>query len=234
MLLNWVAAFEPLARKGWYWDAKTGKFRLTMYAQPHDTPWLHAPVLIPGTKEIGMDCGTLTLFHNNVMNRQSVHSFCFNCYKVVIMPTTLEQVHKIADWQQSECTENGWPCKVGAERRNYVQRKWGAYFYCRGVEEGKERYKAVRKWVDENLGKDVKVILKRGCTEFEQHLGDSSKWKLLPNQEKVEEEWGEVVDYEPMGAGQAPSIQHHVYDVWDAWDKDNMAPVTYHDHEEGE
>jgi len=97
------------------------------------------------------------------------------CYKVVVGIETLEQVHKMAEWQHS----TGWACKVGAERRNYTQRKWGAYFYCRGVEAGRERYKEVREWVDENLGKDVKVFLKRGCTEFEQHMGDSDKWEKL-------------------------------------------------------
>ena len=68
MLVNWVAALEALARKGWHWGMD-GKFRISTYAQPHDTPWLHAPVSIPGSREIDMDCGTLTIFHNQVMNR---------------------------------------------------------------------------------------------------------------------------------------------------------------------
>jgi hypothetical protein len=226
MLINWVAALEPLTRGGWHWDLD-GKFKMAKVSQPHDTPWLHAPYAIPGSIEDGIDCGYLTMFHNYVLKQKGAHSFCMECYKVVVMPETLEQVQKIAEWQHG----TGWACKVGAERRNYTQRKWGAYFYCRGVEQGRERYKQVREWVDENLGKHIGVILKRGCTEFEQHMGDSDKWQMLPHQEEIEEEAKKVVHYEPMPPIQAESIQHHVWDIWDDWDKMNRPPVTYHEKE---
>jgi len=230
VLINWVAQLEPLTRGGWYWGMD-GRFRMKAMVQPHDTPWHHAPVPIPGSLESGVDCGILTIFHNHVFNQQSVHSFCMDCYKVVVVPETKEQVHKIAEWQHSL----GVACKVGAERRNYTQRKWGAYFYCRGVEEGRERYKMVRKWVDENLGKDIKVFLKRACTEFEQHMGDSDKWEKIPNQEEIEKEGiKDIFDYSPVPPIQASAIQHHVWDVWDAWEEDNRAPVTYHEEETSE
>jgi hypothetical protein len=144
---------------------------------------------------------------------------------------TKEQVHKMVDWQQ----QSGWACKAGAERRPYTQRVWGAYFYCRGVEEGRERYKAVRKWVDENLGEHIKVFLKRACTEFEQHMGDSDKWEKLPHQEEIEKEARErVFGYDPSNLRQTEAVQHHVYDVWDQWEKDNQPPVTYHEEETSE
>lgn len=196
--------------------------------QPHDTPWHHAPTPIPGQVEENLDCGILTQFHNLVCQGRAVHSFCMECYKVVIVPETLAQVKMIAEWQSTL----GVACKVGAERRNYTQRKWGAYFYCRGVEEGRERYKQVREWVDRNLGKDVVVFLKRACTEFEQHMGDSDKWEKIPYQDQLEEEFSKVIEHELECRDQSPVIQHHVWDVWDAWDKDNQPPVTYHD--EGE
>jgi hypothetical protein len=226
MLLNWVAALDSLVSRGWHWGTD-GRFRMTNASQPRDTPWLHAPVHIEGMIESGFDCGYLTHMHNLVFQQKAVHSFCMECYKVVVMPETLEQVHKIAEWQN----DLGWACKVGAERRNYTQRKWGAYFYCRGVEQGRERYKDVREWVDENLGEDVKVILKRACTEFEQHMGDSDKWEEIPQQDEIEAEALKVFDYEPAENIQCEAVQHHVWDVWDVWDKDNQAPVTYHEEE---
>jgi RNase P subunit RPR2 len=230
MLINWVAVLEPLARAGWHWGVD-GKFKMVKGSQPYDTPWLHAPVPIPGTRENDIDCGLLTIYHNYVFQQKAAHTFCMNCYKVVVMPETLEQVHKIAEWQH----DLGVACKVGAERRNYTQRKWGAYFYCRGVEEGRERYKMVRKWVDENLGEHIKVILKRACTEFEQHMGDSDKWEMVPNQEAIEKEGAEeIFGYKPISPFQAEAIKHHVWDVWDAWDKDNKPPVTYHEEEKVE
>jgi hypothetical protein len=147
------------------------------------------------------------------------------CYKVVVIPESLAQVHKIAEWQDGLSVA----CKVGAERRPYTQRVWGAYFYCRGVEEGKERYKMVREWVDENLGKDIKVFLKRACTEFEQNLGESDKFKMLPDQELIEAEGETIFDYETGIGSQADPIKHHVWDIWDDWDKKNQKPITYHD-----
>jgi hypothetical protein len=232
MLFDWVAALEPLTKRGWGWGVD-GKFRLAFYTQPSDTPWLHSNNHIPGSREAGVDCGLLHIYHNQIFKQQGVHSFCMGCYKVVVKPKTLEQVHKIADWQQLGEAKN-WACKVGAERRNYTDRDWGAYFYCRGVEEGRERFKAVRKWVDENLGEDIVVILKRGCTEFENNMGASDKWEMLPQQLEVEEEGRKLIDYTPMGPPQAAAIQHHVYDVWDDWNRQTRKPVTYHEEDKVE
>lgn len=229
MLINWVAALEPLTRSGWLWGSD-GKFKMAKVQQPFDTPWLHNNVPIPGIFEEGADCGLLTIYHNHVFQQKSAHSFCMECYKVVVVPETLAQVHKIAEWQHSL----GIPCKVGAERRNYVQRKWGAYFYCRGVEQGKERYKMVREWVDENIGEDIKVFLKRACTEFEQNLGDSNNWTKVEYQDEIELEALKVIEYDMVPCNQGDAIQHHVWDVWDDWDRQTQAPVTYHQEENSE
>ena len=232
MLINWVAALQPLTSGGgWYWGLDD-KFKISRYGQPADTPWLHAPVAMQNSEESGLDCGLLTIYHNYVFQQKSVHSYCMECYKVVVVLETLEQVHKVADWQQSECADLGWPCKVGAERRKYTAKHWGAYFYCRGLEKGRERFEAVREWVDNNLGSHINVILKRACTEFEQSLGESDKWELLPGQEDVEKEGSETIEYSPMPHRQAEAIQHHVYDTWDDWDRQTQKPVTYHETEE--
>jgi hypothetical protein len=228
MLINWVAALRPIEqKKGWYWGTD-GRFRMLVYPQKSDTNWLHAPDHIPGSREAGLDCGVLTIFHENVCQGRGIHSFCLECYKVVVVLETLEQVHKMADWQAT----TGWACKTGAESRPEVCRNWGAYFYCRGKEEGRERYKAVREWVDENLGEDINVFLKRGCTEFEQRMGDSDKWKMFPRQEELEKEFLEVLDYDAPPLQQGEVIQHNVFDVWDKWARLTAKPVTYHEEEE--
>jgi len=226
MLINWVAALEPLTRKGWYWGMD-GKIKMSVQAQPHDIPWMYNPVRIEGLADLGCDCGLLTNFHNLVFQKNAAHSFCMECYKVVVVPETLAQVHKIAEWQGSL----KFACKVGAERRSYVQRKWGAYFYCRGIEEGRERYKMVREWVDENLGKDIKVFLKRACTEFEQNMGDSDKWENFPRQDELEAEGHGLFDVKAAPPKQGDCVIHHVWDVWDDWDKRNKSPITYHEEE---
>jgi len=219
---------RPLVAKGgWIWGTD-GKLRMFRATEPNDSPWIHAPHRIPESEEAGVDCGILTIMHNHVLQRKAAPTFCMECYKVVIVPKSLEHVHKIHEWQQGL----GVACKVGAERRPYTQRVWGAYFYCRGVEQGRERYKQVREWVDENLGEDVVVFLKRACTEFEQNLGDSDQWEKIPNQDEIEKEFlGEVLDYEPFSTYQSDVSQHDTWDIWDEWDAANQPPVTYHDKE---
>ena len=233
MLIDWVAALKPLADIRMYRWNKEGKFEITNPAQQHDIPWLHAGSVSEGFDEEGVDCGVLIIYHDYVFKGKSVHSVCMDCYKVSIVPQTLEHVHKIADWQNGEVLEWGWASKVGMEKRSYTFRPWGAYFYCRGLEQGRERYKIVRKWVDENLGEDVEVYLKRGCTEFETSMGPSDKWKMIPGQRALEIEGREKIFNMPAWRGaQAPAIQHWIYNAWDEWDRVIQRPVTY--HEEGE
>lgn len=224
MLINWIQRLQPLtASKGWHW--LKGTLRMIVRSEPIDTPWLHAPHSIPGSVEARVDCGILTILHNHGLQRESVPLFCQECYKVVVVPSSLDHVHKIAEWQ----ADLGVAGKVGAEQRSYTQRKWGAYFYCRGVEEGRERYKQVREWVDENLCKDVRVFLKRGCTEFEQHLGDSDKWESIEHQEEIEKEFFDVIEYAQVESSQSDVVKDNVWDIWDVWDKGTQDPVTYHE-----
>jgi len=231
MLVDWVAAFEPLVARGnWHWGMD-GKVRMNFTALQSETPWLQSGPLVQGDEEPLFDCAMLHIVFTHVFKQRAVPTFCHNCYKVVIVPTDLDQVEKIGEWQRSTCEDNGWPCKTGAEVRPYVKRKWGAYFYCRGLEEGRERYKAVRKWVDDNLGEDVDVFLKRGCTEFEIALGDSDKWEMIDRQDEVEEEARKVIDYKPERSLQ-DVVDTHTYQNWNEWEGKTRVPITY--HEEGE
>ena len=225
MLTNWVQLFKPLTDTGeWIWGLD-GMLRPRRLVHPIDTAWIYAKPRMEGTDEAGFDCGGLTIMHNLVFAQKAVHSFCMECYKVAACPKSLVQAHKIAEWQ----AETDWAGKVGSETREYTQRVWGAYWYCRGVEQGRERYKVVRKWVDENLGEDVKVFLKRGCTEFEQHMGASDKWEKIPDQDELEAEALKVLDLPPVHATQCEAVRHHVLHCWELWDKGNQLPVTYHE-----
>jgi len=236
MLVDYVGLFAPLTSKGgWRWDPATHKLSMSNPGEATLTPWSHAPCPIPGMKERGFDCGLMHMMFGYLFENKSVPIFCQDCYKVVVGPETLEQVKKISYWQHSECAPNGWACKTGAERRPYTFRRWGAYFYCRGLEEGRERYKAVREWVDENLGEDIKVYLKRACTEFEQALGDSDKWENTELQEEIEKEFfEEIIDYGGLLGSQSEIVRHHVWNVWEDWERTTRDPVTYHEEPEPE
>lgn len=81
----------------------------------------------------------------------------------MVRPQTLIQLLDLYEFQK----EMGVPCKCGTEKRETVYGLYGGYFYTRSKKEGVERYKQVRRLVDECLSPDVSVILKRYCTEFE-------------------------------------------------------------------
>ena len=231
MLVDWVEAFQPLTKNGnWHWGVD-GRVRMNFTGLYHDSPWMQTGPLIGGLEGKNFDCALLHIYHNNVFKQQAIHSFCHNCYKVVITLISLDQVLKVEEWQRSVCDENEWPCKVGAEKRAYAAKDWGAYFYCRGLDEGRERYKEVRAWVDENLGEDVKVILKRGCTEFEITLGDSDKWEMVDRQLEAEAEGEEIIDYDAVKALHGV-IDEHTHNNWDEWAVHTRKPVTYHETEE--
>ena len=52
--------------------------------------------------------------------------------------------------------------------------------------EGLACYVKVRKAVDEAISPDVKVLLKRACTEMEHGIGPSDQWQLKPGQLEFE------------------------------------------------
>lgn len=117
-----------------------------------------------------------------------IHSRCHRCYKVVVKPRTLKQLMELLRIQEKMDVYS----KCGVEVRPFVFGLYGGYFYTDSIEEGQERYRQVRKLVDENLSDKVPVILKRGCTEYEMQAGRSDMWispdeKQLMMEKKIDE-----------------------------------------------
>lgn len=220
---------DELTTQGWYWQE--GVLQRLGMAESHRTPWLHSPVGIEGmTDEVG-DCKyTLqAILFDAIYQKQHVPLFCQECYKVVAVPRDLSETLVIYEWQQS----TPWASKCGPEMRPYVGRLWGAYWYCRGVEEGRERYKVVRAWLDENISPDVECFLKRGCTEYEQALGDSSKWEPHPMAERIEADVRKHVDTRVWRQPQSLPVVNKILHRWLKWSKENdTPPTTYHSPED--
>ncbi len=116
--------------------------------------------------------------------KKYVPSGCMECFKVVVRPQTLKALFALVELMK----RLGRSCKAGTESRPYVFGLYGGYFYNRGLDEGLERYAEVRNAVDDDpeLGPDVKIILKRACTEMEMEVGPSDKWELSPEQIEIE------------------------------------------------
>jgi hypothetical protein len=149
---------------------------------PYNTPWHHINSLEDA------DCEKWHRILFQLIQKQMgvawPPSRCQNCWKIVVRPGTLKQLFEL-EALQIEMDEAS---KCGIELRETVHGLYGGYFYTHSLKEGMERYHQVRINVDANLsnGKEVPVILKRGCTEFELACGDSRLWKTTPDQAEVE------------------------------------------------
>jgi hypothetical protein len=175
-----------------------------------DAPWVYVQ---------SDPCSRCDLYHRvfyNVLDH--IHSFCRSCWKVVVRPQNLIQLFDLYELQKTM----GVPCKCGMELRSTVEGLYGGYFYTRSKEEGLERYKEVRELVDEYLGKDVPVILKRYCTEFElggqsgvKGQGPSNLILEVTDEEKKMEEY--IESHFPQIGLNNPQPKHLIASVMKRW-----------------
>lgn len=160
-----------------------GKFMVDFHLT-WDAPWVYTKV----DKRMNCFLWKDITFHSIIEKQvppghQWVPFACQECYKVVVRPETLKQLFALEKVQR----QLDHPSKCGTEERPSVFGNYGGYFYNRGLHEGIDCYKKVRKAVDDHpeLGPEIKVILKRACTEYEHALGPSDKWKP-PTQEQLQ------------------------------------------------
>lgn len=137
---------------------------------------------------------------------------CHNCYKVVIAPRTLFQLFQLATLLRNLNI----PSKCGIETRWYVRRPYGGYVYADSLEEGMEYWHLVRTAVDLHIDPEIKVFLKRGCTEMEQLRPDSSSWEQQKTAEEVELErkLDEVFAQEPKYPAEVDWLTNQLKRRW--------------------
>lgn len=176
-----------------------------------DTPWHHVK------HTPGFDCGLLHQIMFSVifarLHKMSwVPAFCHNCFKVVARPNNLKQLFALLNLQYRIDR----PSKCGIEPRTTVMGNYGGYWYNVGLEAGQECYQAVRKAIDADpdLGKDVGVILKRACTEYELRVGPSDKWELTQEQLQAEAIIRTWVHSDPAMRSQSQHVLNKVHRRW--------------------
>jgi len=109
------------------------------------------------------------------------------CHKVVVKPRTVKELFLVHEVQKAL----NHPGKCGVDTRPYTNAAYAGFWYCRSMEEGRERYKEVREHLDQYLpdGRNIPLILKKGCTEMEDPRnkgGKSSDQWGEPNQEETD------------------------------------------------
>lgn len=191
-----VRLLKPLLDSGnFHLRPEDGKIKPTQVTISRDTPWIHVK------HTTTFNCG---LWHQITFNQvvltlpqdqRFVPRHCQSCWKVVVKPNTLQQLFNLLEMQK----ELDRPSKCGIETRESVPGLYGGYFYNKTFEEGLECYDTVKNAMLENefltplvdevdgQGRTARIILKRGCTEYEHEIGDSSKWQITPEQEFLED-----------------------------------------------
>lgn len=156
---------------------------------------------------------------------QFVPRMCRNCWKIVVYPRTLLELLKLKSLMELMSKANPYCyCKCGIEKRPSVGRNYGGYFYTDSLQAGLCRLEEVREMVHTKIHPDIKVILKRGCTEYEFTFGDSSKWDQIFDIEfwnAFEDKLDGLVAFPDEFTRQPTLIKHHVVANWIrfAWDR---------------
>ena len=187
------------------------------------TPWCHAKGSIH--KHCNLD-------HNIIFNQfDIIPPRCLQCWKVVVTPTTFDQLIKLEQLQISM----GFPSKCGIEMRDYTPKFYGGYFYNHSLDEGREKLEIVQKAVAEHISKEIadEVILKRGCTEFEMLKGPSPYWHMTDEQQEQYDIIEALVDVPRGNTGQDEMQKRMVRIKWFLWAHMNN-DMTYKEYNDGE
>jgi len=228
-----------------------------------DVPWLY----VKGGRS--QNC---ILWHKimfNVIHKMNkVPIPCQNCWKVVIMPRNLEEL--MATWILQQ--ELGRPSKCGTEgERSNTDRLYGGYWYNNSLDEGLACYEAVKNqmadhrtyrreflgvplscsfgnnYLEGDVGLFPRLILKRGCTEMEQHCGPSDQWDYDGVQKETEAIATDAFAADIVGLHQSENhiasiLKTYIHKAFQWGDPSYVKftngnrlfepPVTYHDKDE--
>lgn len=190
--------------QGYWLRGSDGK--LDHHRRPHPNPpwYYHKATYI-------QNCNFWHKILFNVLHGQKkVPIWCQkHCWKIVVAPRNIEELF-FSFFVQRELDVAS-KCGIEGDRIN-SDKLYGAYWYNHSINEGHYRYKQVKEIyqngasrkgtildvpVEVNLltaeearklalPEEVPIILKRACTEFEQHCGPSENWTWDEDQEEFE------------------------------------------------
>lgn len=218
---NIIPKLLPMLEAGRYIiDAETKKIRVPIPSIDASAPW----VFVNPSPEMFCHLFRLTFDHWNF-----IHSRCMECFKVVVKMPAVVDLFKMLEWQR-QFTEKTYGtdrfCKCGIEKRPWVHYQYGAYFYCKGIEQGKLRHHQVMDGLRACYGEDrvsstpgavgtgkVEVILKRYCTEFELKLGPTDVYERPPLSDEMEKRIMDAFE-RVKNLGQPDFLVHHIMEEW--------------------
>ena len=106
--------------------------------------------------------------HKTVFDRfKVIPEYCFDCYKVTIGPRTVMELFKIFLLFDRLKLPNDNPRKCIVEVRPGISGTYKGFIYCQSLNEANEILSIVQTIVDEIVSKEIPIVVKRGCSEFQ-------------------------------------------------------------------
>lgn len=152
---------------------------------------------------------------------------CFNCWKIVTKPDTLEKLFRLQELQH----KLDLPGKCGAELRPQATHGgiWRGFWYASmkdGLEGAKERARKISLKVKDALGVQTPVYLKRGCTEMEDRAGPSHLWEYPQHHYKTEDLLDSTWDLTVEKKGIPTVLQIHIQRRWIEYAMEERDPTA--------
>jgi hypothetical protein len=110
---------------------------------------------------------------------------CRDCFKVKVVTENLRQTMAVREVAETVSATS----KSGVEVYNpQNQTLYGSYFYTLGLDRARALYKELRAKINQHgkLGSSIKMLIKRGCTNYEYKCGPSDRYTFDPRQEEIE------------------------------------------------
>jgi hypothetical protein len=134
-----------------------------------DPNWSRYPLQVfrgmPWQLENGAHPGGCSRHLDVFYKHNIIAKFCFDCFKIEVQPRTVVELFKLLLVFDMIVLPRDNTRKCMVETRPYVSGTYKGLVYARGLSEGRELLRLVRKEVSNNISPDVKVIFKRGCSE---------------------------------------------------------------------
>lgn len=114
----------------------------------------------------------------------AIPKYCFDCYKVEIAPRTVVELFKLLMVFEKIALPSDNSRKCMCEGRPDCSGTYKGFVYCRGLDDGKEMRKILKRVISHEISPQIPVVLKRGCSEFAR--SHPSYARIAPGQAKLE------------------------------------------------
>ena len=136
--------------------------------------------------EFKKPCRFLNAFlFQNAYAQSAVPFGCRHCYKVKIVPGNLRQLMAVKEIIETTPYTAKSGVEAEAQRNQHI---YGSYIYNLGLDRARAAYKDLRDRINAHalLGPNVKMLIKRGCTNYEHSCGPSDRYTFDSRLEAVE------------------------------------------------